>query len=293
MLRSSSLPGLLLALSLSPLCFATGITSVVYTNTSPADLATNAVSYQEEFRSTGSVGGVTNTTNTSSVSAQLQWFGAYRASGNRFANSIMIYPSFTLAFTVADPNNIGYTLSLDTLMRGYLSALYTSGPANNIDFDVRVAGADFSVWVDSGSGEAFDSALSSFTGTSQLVDANETTTSRNVLASSSTSGSLGSFTGTRNFLIRLSQSPSPVGTVVIQNDIQGEGSLRFGLNPTVPTFSTGVTPGPDGEAGSNHGLFVTATARFNQDIPSGEIPEPSTFGLLLPALLLLPVLRKR
>jgi hypothetical protein len=219
------------------------------------------------------VGGVVTNGNTVSVSTVTQWVGAYQVNVAGPANLLFIYPSLSLSFTVDDPTNLGYSLDASTVLRGYLSTLYTSGP--DLEQAIIASGTSLYASVDSGSGLAANLQITSF---GDFITANSSNSSVNRLVNATGNTNIGNFTGTRNFSLVFTSNPSPAGTIVFQNDYTGEAAIRFGMSTTVPGLTLSTYPGADGEAASTHGHFLTVTATFNE--ANNAVPEPTTTALL-------------
>jgi hypothetical protein len=259
--------------------FGSTITNVSYSNTSRPNSTEVTASTRQEFRSAGSVSGVSTAANVASLTATTQWVGALQVTTAGPANLLFIYPSFELSFTIDDPSNSGYTLDLSSVTRGYLSASFVSG--SNLPLAIMASGTSFGVEVDSGSGYVASSALAIF---GSLISANQVNPSTNELVLSTRNANIGNFVGTRDFRVKVSYEPSPAGTIVFQNNEAGEAAIRYGLDTTLQGFTLSTYPGPDNEAASTHGNFFTVSATFNESTNSTAVPEPATSVLFGTAL---------
>jgi len=195
---------------------------------------------------------------------------------------------------VDDPTNIGYELTIDSMLRGILTASYEgfTGSANDSDFGVSVFGANLLAYIDTGSG--FGPSVNALSWFAQSVSATADNPTASLIVGGTKSINLGSFSGTQEFGIRLSYNPSPTTTHISSNYVLSTTTARFGVD-LGSEIGAAAYPGPDGEPASDHGHFLTIGARFQ---PSGEpdpgqIPEPSTYALLGAGLIGMGLLRRR
>lgn len=269
---------------------AVSITSAVLNNTSPVDFANSPGGYEEQFRSSGTTGVITNSPTTGSFSTSFRWVGGLvvPAGGATVANLLFLYPSYEVNFTISDPSNLGYSLSADSILRGFVSAQWTGG-ATGASGRVDAGGSALTAYFDSGSG--YGAAI-----TSLGVNGNATATAIdsapffNVLSAASSSAALGSFSGTRTFGLRFSQNPSPSAIFVMQNDVQGQAAARFGLSSTLTSLNLSAYPGLDAELAAAHGHFLNINATFNSS--AEPVPEPATFSLVGLAMAGIAMLRR-
>ena len=130
--------------------------------------------------------------------------------------------SYDLLFTVNDPMNFGYTLSVDSALRGFIS-IDSSGPGT-----VTGSTGAFSGRIDTDLTDGMDTL-----GT-QLNDLTILGVSRNTagnhLVDPTRNYDGGNFVGTNDFALRFTSFGSPTN-VFLQNNQTGEGALRFGLEP--------------------------------------------------------------
>ncbi|MEZ6062999.1 MAG: hypothetical protein R3C19_21855 [Planctomycetaceae bacterium] len=184
--------------------------------------------------------------------------------------------SYTLAFTIEDAANQGYHVRVDTSMRGYSTARFSSGSSSgNV---VNASGTTVYGSVDTDTTDG-NSTLSTFVGDLTLnanqARASSSSVFSNVLTADADSLDLGFFTGTRSFALRYTTSTAPHSATILGNTV-GEAALRFGLDPTNDPagtpFNEAFYVGPDGEPASLHGHFVTVSAEFT------AVPEPGTTG---------------
>lgn len=277
---------LLMAFTLSAVTLPAAIVGVSVTNTSPADAATALPGNVKEFRTANTLGAVTTAGNTSSFSNHFQWMSAMLIPVGGFANINFAYPSFELTFTIDDPGNVGYTLSVESIVRGFVEAVFASGPVGPFS-TVQSNGTSLAAYLNTGSGFALYNPLRI---AGVTATASQGTPVASTLASGTNTVSLGSFVGTRTFGLRFAEDPSPALSQVAQNNVAGEAAGRFGLAPTLAQFVQADYPGVDGEAAALHGHFLTVSAEFNN---ATGVPEPATWVLTAGGLALAAGLRRR
>lgn len=249
------------------------VSGITVTNTSDPNRVLAVTGRTQEFQSTiSSVSSVTTAGLTSSFSSHLSWMLADEVDPNGPGVALIgLYDAgMQIQFTVEDPTHVGYNLSFDGMMRGYLTAVYTPG-TSTASTPVSVGQGFFPVRLDQGAGF---SLVAGFGVSGMTATATETSPMSNVLVSSSDSHDAGNFVGTKTFGLLFDVSPSPNVSTIMQNGVEGQTSARFGLDPTQGDLELGLYANAlDGELAANHGLFidvnVTALA------PS---PVPETLG---------------
>jgi len=173
------------------------------------------------------------------ATSRLRWAHAYSvvAGGPTAALLFRRHYEFDTVFTVADPDDRGYELELDAALGGELIVL---GPDNAPDATAGniIATCGFNARFDDDATDATDTlGLSGLVLGANLgesanadVDGDRVTIDR---VDESRDASLGTFVGTRTFAVRLSTRTAPAG-VIMQNNIEGDAALVFGLEATQP-----------------------------------------------------------
>lgn len=256
-----------------PLAVSATITGVSLTNTSDADVATlgtRNMLFETADLGTTPVG---LTGNTYSFTNHFAWMSSLwiEPGGATTANILLKHVSYDIMFTVNDPTNGGYSIDIELLRRGYLTARWDSGGATT------ASGSAFNVYLDSGSGFGLPLTPLSLGGTGQ-INAHSLDPFLNTLVNRNITQNVGSFVGTRTFTLRASTRPSPNATGVLNNNSTGEAAVRFGLPPALAGFTAAAYPGADLEDAAGHGNFFTVAVTMNAT-PS-DVPEPGTFLLI-------------
>lgn len=275
---------------------AAAITGIGIVNNSSADsqLVTDGGNRLREFRTESTAPSAASAAgDTVSFATRFAWLSAHRvlAGGPTVALLHSNLVAYDLGFRIEDPLAVGYTLSIDALMRGFLTALWEGSSNADAVTGAFAAGTLMSASLDSGSG--FGALIPELTTTTGVATANITTPFVNRLVFKQDSFDAGSFTGTHDFALRFASAGSnTIGAM--QNFNLGEADVRFGLDPLLAGFSNAAYPGADGEGADAHGHFLTVTARFNAAPGGGTpLPEPGTLTLLGAAALGLGAARRR
>ncbi|MEM8874160.1 MAG: PEP-CTERM sorting domain-containing protein [Planctomycetota bacterium] len=180
--------------------------------------------------------------------------------------------SFQLAFTVEDPGNVGFEISLDQLLRGYSGVDVQVGQGN-------ATGVSYFVQFDDSTDapDTFSNFVPAFIGTSgvglTVPDGSEPDSARDFFEAID-SDVLGSYVGTTDFVLDFTTGFSPTTNVFFQNGGVGSGEINYGL---------GTSQIGDDFTADELGHFLTVTATF--------VPEPASLGLL--GVLGLGLLRRR
>lgn len=275
---------------LLPLCAgllpAATITNVTITNLSTASYANQGANGQIEFQSSASFIPPSNSGGLSTLSSALQWLFAARSENEVTAPAVgTVQLGYEITFTVEDPANAGYLLSVESTLNGWHTAQWLSG-------DIEAFGgyiADFTADVSREGVYANAPNLllpgGMASASIDLPESNDPVTSY-----ASAFAAVLQF-GTATYSLRYSSPLAFVGT----SGPAGEMALRYGLQPTLNGFAISGTPGPDGEPADTLGLFTTITMlSFDAPAdPGSDVPEPGTFALAGAALVTLARLRKK
>jgi hypothetical protein len=276
-------------------CFqalAAAITGIsVANNSSPNNLIVEA-SRIREFRTEVTTSGPALVSPSEiSFTNRVAWMSAHRVlppSGLplTWGNSV----AYDILFTIEDPLNIGYTLEIDSAIRGYVTAEFDSN-LGVFPSTVFASGTLMAATLDTGSG--FGGLIPAIMPPIEVATATATNPFANELVEGSGTYNAGFFTGTRSFVLRYSTIASNTGAA-LQNFNTGEANVRFGLDPLSNLFQNAAYPGADGETADQHGHFVTIRASFEDDITSpAPIPEPGSLLLMSAGFLLLGLVRRR
>lgn len=263
------------------------ISGLLVNNESSATTMTSALAVDRSFQTSNvALGPVQTVGNDVSFSSQFSWQNAIRvqpggATGGLASGRATAY---LLTFDVEDPLNLGYTLDVDTMLRGYVTSTWESGGT------VAASSGSISGRIDTDMTDATDTLvtqISNLTVVGDSVGATSSSPFANALVSGSKSFSAGSFSGTRSFGLRFTTVGS-TASVFMLNNSTGEAGARFGLDPSpLANFPSSSYLGVDGEAAADHGHFVTVTATFN------PVPEPSSAVLLGLGAFMLVLWRRR
>ena len=193
---------------------------------------------------------------------------------------------YTLLFTVEDPLLLGYDLTVDSTIRGYVNALWEDnvGIFPSLVFS---SGTLMAATFDDGTGGLLKPDISTDV---EVASATPADPYVDILVARTGSETFGHYVGTRTFSLHYGSVGNNTG-VALQNYNIGEGNVRFGLSPTMGHFRNAGYPGPDGESAATHGHLVTVSADFGT--ASTAVPEPGMSGAMAVALLLIPLLRRK
>lgn len=283
--------------SLPPPTMAAVISNIRIDNNSSPDAAliTSNGERLREFRSAGTAPtGVTAAGDVVSFDTRFAWMSAQRIlpGGEQVLPSHANTVAYDLGFRIEDPLSLGYTLSIDAVFRGFLTAL-SNGAAGTGAARVFAAGTLMSATLDSGSG--FGGLIAPLTTAIDVATATDSERFVNLLVDEAARYEAGRFAGSRDFVLRFAALSNNV-IASMQNFNRGEANVRFGLDPTLAGFVNAAYPGADGESADRHGHFLTVTARFDgrpDGADGGQVPEPGTLALLGLGLLAAAAVRSR
>jgi hypothetical protein len=256
----------LLSLLATSSASAASITNLSVSNLSDPDFSLSGPNGQTEFRSAiVSTSGPTPSGLLTTVGARLSWLLAGRApEGVATPDFTNVRIGYEISFTVSDPSNAGYILSAASSLRGWNSALWTSGDSGQLGGGIGAFSAEAS---QDGSYIPVP-ALALYDG---AVSVDESTPEDNsLLAESANTAGVYFATGSHNFSLRLLAPLSFVGS----SGPAGEAALRYGLQPLSPAFVIAGTPGPDGEDAGLLGLDAEISVFGFDDPQPNPIPEP-------------------
>ena len=194
-----------------------------------------------------------------------------------FSNTV----AYDVAFRVEDPLNAGYNLNIDSIFRGYLTAQADGTDNSSFSPLAFAAGTLMTASLDSGGGFLIVPSLATDI---EVAVSNSATPFENVLASRLGSYNAGSFTGTRDFILRFSSSVANANAS-LGNFSFGESNVRFGLDPLTVGFLNATYPGVDLESPDSHGHFLNITATF--DAAANPVPEADSLTLALTGVVLI------
>lgn len=277
-----------LAAALPRPAVADAIVGLGFVNESSPDALIDEPLRVREFATASSFGAAWADATSASFSHRMAWGSGHRVEPGlpftvlSWSNKV----AYDLTFTVEDPLLRGYTLDIDSLFRGYLTAQW-NGVDAAVGAGVFSAGTLMTASLDSGGGFVPVTALATDI---EVALANDTEPFVNLLVDAPRSFGAGHFAGTRSFTLRYASLVNNVSAALF-NLNHGEVGVRFGLEPSSSRFQQVVYPGADGEAADQHGHFVTVTARY--DAAAAPVPEPHAAALVGLGLALLGTARRR
>lgn len=185
---------------------------------------------------------VTISGNEASFSNHFAWMQAMKVDQPNAPNVALIYRhniGYQMEFTVEDPLNQGYTITIDDTIRGYLTADRTQPKLVSAGSGLMLGKLD----INDGNG-AVHYAGFSVSGGSAAVDFDEIPTTKTNFVEKSKSYTFKDpnnifndriFYGTQTYAIHFSSFPSPALVNIFSNFGGGEGAMQFGV---LPTFAT-------------------------------------------------------
>ncbi len=293
--------GRCLALSLFGLILTLGpatvgavfIDSISLVNNSDVEEATTLTNFlgdelgTAEFHTASKSGTVQSNGSGVTYTSQFQWYNGLEVSSGFNAETHSRNIAYDLFFTVTDDQNVGYSLSIDSLMQGYTTAFWSSQNTYEL-FGAQAVGSTVAGRIDTDLNDGVDTLGVGLVPNYQVNDL----TMIQVGASKATSslpfdhdlGVLnktylaGSFTGTRNFALGFTMGS--LGTYVfLDNYGLGQASINFGLSNTLSNLDLTGQPQSGDIDNSELGHFVTINVT-PAETTSGSVPEPATLTLL-------------
>lgn len=236
---------------------AGSIDSIFTVNNSSPNAGGPGFSFQTGF----STSAVNNVGLTSSFVHKMAFNNGLIASGG-VAQVNKQNVNYDVGFTVQDPDNVGFSVAAESLMRGISSI------TQNTTGQTAVAtGINFLVEADDSFNppNALTTLIGLFHSTPGVSVAGVGSSTQ--LQQSLASTSLGSFVGTTSFLLRFNSFFTPTTNVFFQNGMTGFGEVNYGFS----------SPGPIDINEADLGHFLTFTATFS-------VPEPTSALLLVGGL---------
>jgi len=264
---------------------ALAITAISLSNNSQKEEAAAGGTFGRlnEWHTAYAVGPVVQDGPGEQFTSRFQWYNGFGASDPYIAKEHARDASYDLLFTVNDPLNAGYRLSVASLMQGYSTAAWSSG------FDVVTAsGTRLSGRMDV---DALDGNDTLGTEVAELTldsDSAATASSINPFVHNFDSVSdlfeAGRYSGTRTFAMRFATEPLPT-LVSMDTDAHGQGAVRFGLGNALTGLGLTGQPQTGDLDNPDLGHFVTVSV--------SQAPVPAAAYLFLGALPVLARFRKR
>ena len=208
-------------------------------NVTISNMSTNNLGSPDEIAATGNYvvrelrSGIVNTTSVttegleSTFSTHFQWFMGHKVIQPEAPNFGLIYlrkVGYEIKFTVNDPDNVGYNIDVNHIIRGIASTFNSESNYSQISAGLLLGR------IDDGSKVVLRTGLHVYGGG---VGNNGDTVGeyKEEVISHESSFTSQAYYGTKYFTISFSSRPSPGGTSVFQNDGGGENILKFGLAP--------------------------------------------------------------
>ena len=175
------------------------------------------------FMTQMTVGPVAQVANTSSFTYRMALYTAYDAAGG-VAQTYRTVPSFNLRFRVLDPANLGFELTVDSLLRNLL---------DHANLELWQPGSGYrpgllqGVWYLAGwlpDVQSDRRALSQHAGRRRHRNGQQ-----NRVTGKRASASLGSYIGSTSFDLRFDSIFTPTTNIFFQNGGTGSGHINYGL----------------------------------------------------------------
>jgi|GEM_PF-4451287 len=233
-----------------------------------------------DFRPVSNTGVVNQPDGTQEFSSHYGAVAAIQTNIDSPGVALQLYSNYRLTFTVLDPTNSGYSLTLGHSILGFINA--------GIDVDNSLPGSGVGAryqgitveWLDPDNSWIALSNLELSTNIGAQADVDDPLVSRFIFDGATETAF--ALSGTRDFQFRFNfqlQAYSQPGAF-------GEAAIRLGLDPgnAIPSFVLSNTPGPDGTSVDQLGHFVTLSMQSFGGPIGNEVPEPSTVIPMLTAI---------
>lgn len=219
-----------------------------------------------EFATASSFTSPVDNGSNSSFTHRMAWTLGSDVASTAAAGATTSY-TYDLNFEVEDAQRLGYSLDVQSLLRGYLTL--ESNP-NITNSQASAFMASVSAFVNTGTGYLAAPALDL---SREYVSTDIHGDSVNRMVVSRGEMNLGRFVGTQRFGVRF----SAINALSTSTDFSSAAALRFGLNTAFPDFLPASRyPGRDTEVPADHGHLLTVTATYNL----APVPEPATWATL-------------
>jgi hypothetical protein len=236
----------------------------------------------KEFSTLSSYLGVSTDATSSTLETQMRWYNGFQSKGG----SAQVHKrnvTYDLLFSVFDASSLGYSLSIETLLRGY-SVARLEGESGNVSVtSTTLSGRfdDFSDMTNTLTTQVSELTISNSTGalSNELDERTDVATDKQ---QSFLLDDTHAFSGTRSFALRFTTLGTPTTNVFMANDVLGQGSVRFGLSNLQEALNdTGIAlQGQLADIELGHFVTVTATSLSEPPPPPISAPEPTSIALL-------------
>lgn len=247
-------------------------------NVTISNISTNNLGSPDEIAATGNYvvrelrSDIVDTTTVttegleSTFSTHFQWFMGHKVIQPEAPNFGLIYlrkVGYEIKFTVNDPDDVGYNIDVNHIIRGIASTFNSESNYSQISAGLLLGR------IDDGSKVVLRTGLHVYGGGVGNNGDTEGEYKEKVISYESSFTSQ-VYYGTRNFIISFSSRPSPGGSSVFQNYGGGENILKFGLapshdsedDPSKPNFSYADDSETEDDVSSEmgHKVNITVTA---------------------------------
>lgn len=275
---------LALFLFIGSLASAANLSNVVISGQSPAPFVNNFFLYRTyaDFRPISNSGVFTDIDGGQLYTSHYGAIAAVQTGIDGPDVTLTVPFSYQLGFTVLDPQNNGYSLTLGHTIVGFLDVGFdVDNSVSRSSVGARYQGITVE-WLGPNNNWIPISALELTTNAAIRADEDDPLVSRFLLDGSSATAFV--LTGTRDFQFRFNFDLS----VGAGPGAAGEAAIRLGLDPctALPSLSLSCTPGADGFSLEQLGHFATVRLDSFSGPIQNEVPEPATLFTSAAALLL-------